>query len=96
MAKTTLIDHRKGYKSVFATEDDKVVYHTKQDIQPTLDYVKNLSEYTPGKDLRHVAEIPMVVYQRAVREGWAQDSAQWKKWLNHSDNKPFRTWKGKV
>jgi hypothetical protein len=38
----------------------------------------------------------MVVYQRAVREGWAQDSAQWKKWLNHSDNKPFRTWKGKV
>ena len=40
MAKTTLIDHKKGFKSVFATEDDKVVYHTKQNIQPTLDYVK--------------------------------------------------------
>ena len=96
MAKRTLIDSKINYSHEFATEDDKVVYHTKQDIQPTLDYVKTLSEYTPGKDLRHVAEIPMVVYQRAVREGWSQDSAQWKKWLNHSDNKPFRTWKGKV
>ena len=51
MAKTTLIDHKKGFKSVFATEDENVVYHTQQNIQPTLDYVKNLSEYTPGKDL---------------------------------------------
>ena len=96
MAKTTLIDHRQGIKSIFATEDDKVVYQTKQDIQPTLDYVKQLSEHTQGKDFRHVAEVPMVIYQKALREGWAQDSAQWKKWLNHSDNKPFRTWKGKV
>ena len=96
MAKTTLIDHKKGLQSIFATEDEKVVYQTKQDIQPTLDYVKHLSAHTPGKDFRHVAEIPMVIYQKALREGWAKDSAQWKKWLNHSDNKPFRTWKGKV
>ena len=39
MAKTTLIDHRQGIKSVFATEDDKVVYQTKQDIQPTGEYL---------------------------------------------------------
>ena len=32
MARTTLIDHKKGYKSVFATEGDKIVYHTQQDI----------------------------------------------------------------
>ena len=80
----------------FKRENKKVVYQTKQDIQPTLEYVKQLSEHTPGEDFRHVAEVPMVIYQKAIREGWAQDSAQWKKWLNHSDNKPFRTWKGKV
>ena len=96
MAKTTVIDHKKNFKSVFATEDNKFIYHTKQDVNPTLEYVKQLSEQTPGKDLRHIAEVPMIVYQKAVREGWAQDSAKWKDWLNHSDNKPFRTWKGKV
>ena len=56
-------------KSVFATEDDKVIYQTQQDIQPTLDYVKHLSENKPGKDFRHIAEVPMVIYQQAVREG---------------------------
>ena len=76
--------------------DNQITKSTSALFEPTLDYVKNLSENKPGKDFRHVAEIPMVVYQRACREGWAQDSAQWKKWLNHSDNKPFRTWKGKV
>jgi hypothetical protein len=96
MAKTTVIDHKRNFKSVFATEDDKFIYHTKQDVNPTLEYVKQLSEQAPGKDLRHIAEVPMIVYQRAVREGWAQDPAKWKDWLNHSDNKPFRTWKGKV
>jgi hypothetical protein len=96
MAKTTIIDQKTGVQSLFATEDDKVIYQTKQNIQPTLEYVKQLSENAPGKDFRHIAEVPMVIYQKAVREGWAKDSAQWKKWLNHSDNRPFRTWKGKV
>ena len=96
MAKTTVIDSKRNFSSIFATEDDRVIYHTHQNVRPTLDYVKNLSEQRPGKDLRHIAEVPMVIYQKALREGWAQDSAKWKEWLNHSDNKPFRTWKGKV
>jgi hypothetical protein len=82
MAKRTIIDHKLGYKHEFATEDDKVIYHTTQDVQPILEHVKQLSYNKPGKDLRH--------------EGWAKDQKAWKKWLNNPDNKLFRTWKGKV
>ena len=46
--------------------------------------------------MRHIAEVPMVVYQKAVREGWDRDRAAWKKWLNNPDNNVFRTWQGKV
>ena len=46
--------------------------------------------------MRHVAEIPMVIYQKMVREGSIHDKNALKKWLNNPDNKMFRTWKGKV
>jgi hypothetical protein len=46
--------------------------------------------------MRHIAEVPMVIWQKALREGWSQDRAKWKEWLNNPDNKVFRTWQGKV
>ena len=46
--------------------------------------------------MRHIAEVPMVIWNKALREGWSQDSAKWKEWLNNPDNKVFRTWQGKV
>lgn len=94
----TIIDHKTGLKSEFITEDEKHIAHTTQDVQPVIEHVKNLKHNTirPGKDLRHVAEVPMVIYQKALREGWSKDSAKWKKWLNDPDNKVFRTWQGKV
>lgn len=96
MAKRTLIDAKTGSTSEFITEDDKIIYHTKQDIQPVIEHCKALAENKPGKDFRHVAEVPMVIYQKAMREGWVKDKAKWKKWLNDPDNKVFRTWQGKV
>ena len=53
MATKTVLDYSKNSENIFATEDDKMICHTKQNIQPTLDYVKNLSEYKPGKEFRH-------------------------------------------
>ena len=96
MAKRTIIDHKLGYKHEFATEDDKVVYHTTQDVQPVLEHVKQLSYNKPGKDLRHVAEVPMVIYQQMIRDGSINDKKALKKWLNDPDNRPFRTWKGRI
>ena len=49
-------------------------------------HVKDLQEFKPV-ELRHVAEVPMVIYQKAIREGWANDKAKWKKWLNDPNNK---------
>jgi hypothetical protein len=96
--KRTITDHKTGYKSEFVTEDDKLHYHTTQDVAPVIDHVKKLRDNTlkPGKDLRHIAEVPMIIWQKAVREGWSDDSAKWKQWLNNPDNKVFRTWQGKV
>lgn len=96
--KRTVTDHKTGLTSEFITEDDKVIYHTTQNLEPIIDHVKKLRDNTlkPGKDLRHVAEVPMVIWQKAMREGWSKDSTKWKKWLNNPDNKVFRTWQGKV
>lgn len=96
--KRTITDHKTGLTSEFITEDDQLIYQTKQDINPVVDHVKFLRDNTTkhGKDMRHVAEVPMVLWQKAVREGWQKDEAKWKKWLNDPDNEIFRTWKGKV
>ena len=58
--KRTITDHKTGYKSEFITEDDKLVYHTTQDVAPVIDHVKKLRDNTlkPGKDMRHIAEVP--------------------------------------
>ena len=96
MAKRTIIDTKSGYMSEFVTEDDKNIYHSSQNVQPILDNVENLSEVQNSKELKHVAEIPMVIYQKAIREGWSKDKKKWKKWLNDPDNKLFRIWPGRV
>lgn len=96
--KRTLIDRKTGLTSEFITEDDKHIAHTTQDVQPVIEHVRNLRDNTikHGKDMRHVAEVPMVIWQKALREGWSQDPAKWKQWLNDPDNKVFRTWQGKL
>tara|TARA_R100001509_G_scaffold126060_1_gene79511 strand:- start:433 stop:723 length:291 start_codon:yes stop_codon:yes gene_type:complete len=96
MAITTIIDVKNGLTNKFATEDDKYVYQTHQNVQPVLDAVKNYSQLEPGKEFRHVAEIPMVIYNKMLREGSIKDKSHLKRWLNDPDNKMFRVWKGKI
>ena len=55
-----------------------------------------MGEQTPGKEMRHIAEIPLVIYQKGLREGWINDKKKLKQWLNNPDNRMFRTWKGRV
>ena len=64
MAIRTIIDHTTGLKNEFVTEDNKHIYHTTQNVKPVIDAVKNYSELQPGKEFRHVAEIPMVNIKR--------------------------------
>ena len=94
--KRTTVDLKHNFKSEFITQDDKNIYHTQQNVQPVIDQVKVFSQNTPGKALRLAAEIPMVGWNKALREGWHNDKTAWKKWLNDPDNKAFRVWKGKI
>lgn len=69
---------------------------TFQDMDPLVEKAKVLSDQPPGKDLRHVAVIPMTVLDQAMREGWLNDKKAWKKWANDGANRGFRTWAGRV
>ena len=78
--KKTVITQKKDLKSEFFTEsigsDERIGYHTEQNVAPVIEHVKHIKDTTlkPGMDMRHVAEVPMIVYQKAMREGWANGS----------------------
>lgn len=44
----------------------------------------------------HVARIPMLAVEQMMREGIWGNQERMKEWLNHPDNAPFRTTKGKL
>lgn len=70
---------------------------TVEDVEPIIDSVKELSENQGGKShWKHVARVPVTVVEQAMREGWYHDQAKWKQWLNDSQNKDFRVWKGRA
>ena len=92
----TTIDLTKTLKSEFITQDDKNIYHTAQNVRPVIEHARALRELEPGKTFRHAAEIPKVIWNKALREGWHNDKKAWKRWLNDPDNKAFRVWQGKI
>jgi len=92
----TTIDLTKTIKSEFITQDDKNIYHTAQNVRPVIEHARALRELEPGKTFRHAAEIPKVIWNKALREGWHNDKKAWKRWLNDPDNKAFRVWQGKI
>ena len=74
--------------------DDRITFNKKQDVSKLLKYCHLKREHVPinrKSNFRPIAEIPNIIYYRAVREGWANDSDAWKKWYSDPDNKYFRT-----
>ena len=97
MARRTVLEVKpSGLSSQFATEDENFVYQSHQDVTPVIEHCKTLGEQTPGKEMRHIAEIPLVIYQKGLREGWINDKKKLKQLLINPDNRLFRTWKGRV
>jgi hypothetical protein len=43
---------------------------------------------------RHLARVPMTVYEQSLLEQWDDD--RWKRWLNDPDNEAFRVNRGRV
>jgi hypothetical protein len=78
----------------FADEVGRIV--ETEDCGPITEAAKVMADQPPGKDFRHVAYVPTHVMDRAFREGWFNDPAAWKRWLNDPDNRAFRTGSGRV
>lgn len=70
---------------------------TAQDCQPTIEENKFLSDQPPSsKEFTLVARFPMIFYDKALREGWANDQKKWDALCNDPDMAGFRVWKGRV
>lgn len=88
-----------GLKEYYHTNSEKpgdLIIETAQDCEPIVEMAKRLSEQTPGKEWRHVACVPMFFLDKAAKEGWINDKAKWRAFLNDPDNKAFRTWPGRL
>ena len=77
--------------------DDTFHIETVEDVAPILESVKTLREdHRARSDMKHVARVPVTVVEKAMREGWFHDDANWNQWLNDPQNKDFRVWEGTV
>lgn len=79
----------------------KFIIETRENIdevQAKIERLREFREHKDGrlKDMRHVAEIPMSIVEKAMREGWFNDRVKWKAFLNDPDNKGLRVQSGRV
>lgn len=94
-------DRSRHLKSVIHADTanpDTFTLQTTEELGGIIDFCKEKQEATRfDKDdgLRHVAEIPVSVYEQAVNEGWDTPEG-WRQWANNPDNACFRTWKGRI
>lgn len=71
--------------------------HGEQDVQPVIDHCKDFRDHVkPHENFRKVAEIPVVLVNQLKAEGIWGDAKAVLKWLDKPENKPFRTWEGRL
>jgi hypothetical protein len=77
--------------------EDRMVFASEQDVDPILRANERDRDVDQrGREFRLAARVPIEVVGRAMREGWYNDKAAWKRWLNNSENRAFRVWEGRV
>lgn len=80
-----------------AGDEDRMTLVTEQDLDPVLrDVAMRRDAGGWDKEMRPVAEIPMVIVEQMMRDGSWNDPAAIKRWLNDPQNKCFRIWSGRV
>jgi hypothetical protein len=90
-----------GERSHFVMEDgaDEITIVTEQDLEPILQKAKdsrNRRDEGWKGELHHVAFMPNPIMEKLRREGKLHDQKELTKWLNHPDNKIFRSKEGHV
>ena len=84
-------------RTVITNDADGTVTHLlEQDCEPILRGIAAKRDQPMSNEMRPLADVPMTVIERAMREGWINDQAAWRKWLNDPDNRAFRIWEGRV
>jgi len=104
MAEKFVYDQFGGVTRVLHTDDptgndffSTFTTETVEDCEPIVESAKVLADnHKERGDLKHVARVPLTVVEQAMREGWYNDQAKWREWLNNPENRDFRVWKGRV
>lgn len=86
---------------------DRLVVERVQDVEPILDYTARLralnpAGYSPSRDLKHVAEVPLVLVEKWANDAgmsvadWLADPELMRRQLNDPANAFLRTGKGRL
>lgn len=95
----TLLDERGGFLKTIhtdASDDNRMVEVTQQDVDPLIDWVKERREHGVDKEMKLAAVIPAAIAEQMMRDGSFNDPAAIKRWCNDPQNECFRVWKGKL
>ncbi len=94
--KSDLIANLDGSLTLVSGQDDKVVKKL-YDLNNKDKFNTANNKYKGDSTFSHkVASIPMIVVEKMMREGVWGNQERMREWLNHPDNAPWRTTKGKV
>lgn len=90
-----------GVTTSLVDNDGVMVLKYTQDVEPIIEQNRAIqnsghSMYSPSKDMRHVASIPVSLVDDLIRKGIWDDEKKFRAWLNDPDNRVFRTGLGAV
>ena len=93
-------DRKSGKLVLFhALPDGRFVVETRVDVEDIVEYNKTAVSNETGNwkgDMHLVAKIPTFMWQSLRTEGRIQETRDFKKWLNDSDNKAWRMKTGRL
>jgi hypothetical protein len=99
MSFRALFDHSGGVVRWVSTApgDDAVTVHDAQEVGDILRAnARDADVDQSGRHFRLAARVPLAIINKARAEGWENDEARWRKWLNDPENRMFRVWGGRV
>jgi hypothetical protein len=90
-----------GVRRTLITDDEhpfRAVVQTEQLLDEILAGIKRDRELLAANDNRspnrHLARIPVEIFERMILEGWGPDDEA--RWLNSPEAAEFRIWRGRV
>ena len=94
--KTDLVTNLDGSLTIVSGQDDKVVKKL-YDLNSKDKFHTTNTKYKGDSTFSHkVASIPLIVVEKMMRDKVWGNQERMREWLNHPDNAPWRTTKGKV